>query len=421
MDGSPSDAPLVGDPSMIDGTGWSPLRARRPGPIVASTSLPDVPTLREVTAALESLYDPRRAESWDAVGLVCGDPDAEVGRVLLAVDPVAVVVGEALDWGADLLVTHHPLLLRPVHGVAATTPKGRLVHDLVRGGCGLHVAHTNADSADPGVSDALATALGLTDLLPLTPQPDEPTDKLVTFVPHADANSVLDALAAAGAGDIGAYERCAWTTPGTGTFRPTAGANPSIGSVGAVEEVPETRLEVAVPRHLRRRVVEALRLSHPYEEPAYDVYQLAAGDSPYGIGRVGELPAAEPLADFVRRVAAALPRTVGGVRAAGDPAAPVRRVAVCGGAGDSLLDTVRAEGVDAYVTADLRHHPASEAREHPVGPALVDVAHWASEWPWLADAARRLSDRLAQQGATVVTRVSETPTDPWTVHEGSAR
>jgi dinuclear metal center YbgI/SA1388 family protein len=380
-----------------------------------------VPTLREVTAALDSLYDPRRAEPWDAIGLVCGDPGTQVERVLLAVDPVAAVVREALDWGADLLVTHHPLFLRPVHEVAATSPKGRVVHDLIRGGCALQVAHTNADSADPGVSDALAAALGLTDLRPLAAQPDEPSDKLVTFVPHADVGRVLDALAAAGAGRIGAYERCAWTAPGTGTFRPTEGASPTIGSVGAVEEVPESRLELVVPRRLRRRVVEALRVSHPYEEPAFDVYELAVGDSAYGIGRVGRLAAVEPLTDFVRRVAAALPVTAAGVRAAGDPATRVRRVAVCGGAGDSLLDAVRVEGVDAYVTADLRHHPTSEARAHPGGPALVDVAHWASEWPWLADAARRLTDRLARQGATVVTRVSETPTDPWTLHEGSAR
>ena len=383
-----------------------------------STSLARVPTLREVTAALDSLYDPGRAEPWDAIGPVCGDPGTRVERVLLAVDPVSAVVREALDWGADLLVTHHPLFLRPVHGVAATSPKGRVVHDLIRGGCALHVAHTNADSADPGVSDALAAALGLADLRPLAP---EPTDKLVTFVPHTDAGRVLDALAAAGAGRIGAYERCAWTAPGIGTFRPTEGAIPTIGSVGAVEEVQETRLEVVVPRRLRRRVVEALRVSHPYEEPALDVYELAAGDSAYGTGRVGRLAAVEPLTDFVRRVAAALPVTAAGVRAAGNPATQVRRVAVCGGAGDSLLDVVRAEGVDAYVTADLRHHPTSEAREHPGGPTLVDVAHWASEWPWLADAARRLTDRLARQGATVVTRVSETPTDPWTLHEGSAR
>ena len=268
-------------------------------------------TLAQVVEILDGLYDPRWAADWDAVGLVCGDPDAEVRRILFAVDPVAEVAGEALDWPADLIVTHHPLFLRGVHGVPATTPKGRLVHSLIRAGIGLHVCHTNADAADPGVSDALAGALGLTDLRPLDPRPDTP-----------------------------------WL----------------------------------------------------------------------GVGRVGVLPEPEPLAAFGRRVAGALPPTAHGVRVAGDPERTVVTVAVCGGAGDSYLDTVRALGVDAFVTADLRHHPASEATEHPGAPALLDVAHWASEWLWLDDAADRLRGVLAERGTTVETRVSTLCTDPWVSH-----
>ncbi|GAA2759770.1 Nif3-like dinuclear metal center hexameric protein [Actinopolymorpha rutila] len=268
-------------------------------------------TLARVVEVLDGLYDPRWAADWDAVGLVCGDPDAEVRRILFAVDPVAEVAREALDWPADLIVTHHPLFLRGVHGVAATTPKGRLVHSLIRAGIGLHVCHTNADAADPGVSDVLAGALGLTDLRPLDPRPDTP-----------------------------------WL----------------------------------------------------------------------GVGRVGVLPEPEPLAAFGRRVAGALPSTAHGVRVAGDPERTVATVAVCGGAGDSYLDTVRALGVDAYVTADLRHHPASEATEHPGAPALLDVAHWASEWPWLDDAAARLRAVLAERGTTVETRISTLCTDPWASH-----
>lgn len=270
-----------------------------------------MPTLAQVVDVLDELYDPRWAADWDAVGLVCGDPDAEVGRVLFAVDPVHEVVDEAIAWRADLVVAHHPLFLRGVHGVAATTPKGRVVHRLLTYGIGLHVCHTNADAAAPGVSDALAAALGLTDLQPLDPRPDEPA---------------------------------------------------------------------------------------------------------VGIGRLGRLPTPEPLRDFGRRVAEALPATAQGVRVAGDPDRIIATVAVCGGAGDSYLDVARAAGVDAYVTADLRHHPASEASEHGDAPALVDVAHWASEWPWLADAAERLRRRLAGRGTTVETRVSTTRTDPWRLH-----
>jgi len=267
-------------------------------------------TLRDVVAVLERVYDPSWAEPWDAVGLVCGDTDEPVRKVAFAVDPVAAVVDEAVERGADLLVTHHPLFLRGVHGVPATDFKGRLVHKLIRNGVALFTAHTNADSADPGVSDALAQALGVQGLRP------------------------LDARA----------------------------ANPELG-----------------------------------------------------IGRVGELAAAEPLAAFARRVAAALPATSGGVRVAGDPERPVRRVAVCGGSGDTFFGAARKAGADVYVTADLRHHPASEALEAG-GPALVDVAHWASEWPWLENAARDLRSTLAAAGTNVETYVSTLVTDPWTAH-----
>ena len=278
-----------------------------------------MPTLAEITAVFDAAYPPDTAQSWDAVGLVCGDPEAEVGRVMFAVDPVDAVLDEALEWGADLLVTHHPLLLKPVNAVAATSFKGRSVHRLIRGGCALLTAHTNADVARPGVSDALAAALGLTVAGPILP---------------------LRAAALATA-------------------------------AGTADEL--------------------------------------------GLGRFGTLPEPEPLRAFAERVAAALPRTAAGVRVSGDLDRPVRTVAVCGGAGDDreLLAAVRAAGADAYVTADLRHHPASEALEAARfggGPALVDVAHFASEWPWLPVAAALLA------GGTVVTRVSTLVTDPWTAH-----
>jgi dinuclear metal center YbgI/SA1388 family protein len=255
---------------------------------------------------LEDAYPPVLAESWDAIGLVCGDPREQVRRVHVCVDPVDETVDEAIEAGAQLLVTHHPLLLRGVHGVPADTPKGAIVHRLIRAGVALYCAHTNADSADPGVSDALAAALGLTVLGPLAPD----------------------------------------------------------------------------------------------------------GDGRTGAGRIGTLPSAEPLHAFTTRVAEALPATAWGVRAAGDPDRPIRTVAVCGGAGDGYLDHALAAGVDAFVTADLRHHPAAEHLARPGAPALVDVAHWASEWPWCEQAAGIL--RTAT-GGTVDIFVSTRRTDPWTV------
>ena len=182
--------------------------------------------------------------------------------------------------------------------------------------------------------------------------------------------------------------------------------------------MPETRVEMVVARHLRRRVVQALRAAHPYQEPAFDVLEMAAIPGERGSGRVGRLPVPRSLRDFAADVVAALPATASVVRVAGDPDRAVETVAVCGGAGDFLLDHVRGSGADAYVTSDLRHHPASELREHshadPDTPALVDVPHWAAEWTWLPVAAERLRRELA--GTTVDVRVSERVTDPWSLH-----
>ena len=367
--------------------------------------------LADVIAILEAAYPPGLAQDWDAVGLVCGDPDDVVASILVAVDPVPETVDETLETGAQLLLTHHPLLLRGVHGVGADTPKGALVHRLVRGGAALFTAHTNADAANPGVSDALAQALGVTVDGPLEAALGPPLDKIVTFVPVGPAiPAVHRALAAAGAGAVGDDSHRSFASAGTGQVKPTSGVNPVVANM---ERVAETRLEMVLPRRRRAAVVAALRAAHPHDEPAFDVLELADLPASQGLGRVGTLTEPEPLHAFADRVAAALPATAWGVRAAGDADRRIRRVAVCGGSGDSALPAVVSAGVDAYVTADLRHHPAAEhVLAHPYGPVLVDVAHWASEWPWCAQAAEILRAAL---GGSVEVRVSARRTDPWTI------
>jgi dinuclear metal center YbgI/SA1388 family protein len=369
--------------------------------------------LRDAVDLLHGWYPPATAESWDAVGLVLGDPDAEVSRVLLAVDPTPEVAREAAAWGADLLLVHHPLLLKPVHGVARTTPKGRTLGTLSDAGCALLTAHTNADRAVGGVSEALAHALGLSEVSALVPDAPEPLEKLTVMVPVADAVAVRTALADAGAGRIGDYDRASFTSPGEGRFRPLDGARPAIGAVGREELVDEVRIEVALPRAHRAAVLRALLDVHPYEEPAHDVVAIAASGDPAplggtGIGRIGTVEETT-LAQFAQQVSMVLPPTSHGVRVSGDPHRPVRRVALCGGAGDSLLDHVLGTDADVYLTSDLRHHPAAEFVEK--GGALVDVAHWAAEWTWLPVVQARLEQAW---GDTVDTRVSMLCTDPWT-------
>ncbi|MGI8577879.1 MAG: Nif3-like dinuclear metal center hexameric protein [Nocardioidaceae bacterium] len=375
--------------------------------------------LRDVVSAIEGLYPPRWADPGDdAIGLIVGEPDADVRRMLFAVDPVRAVVDEAIASHADLIVAHHPLLFRPVSSVAANTPKGRVIHDLISHGIALYAAHTNADSPARGVCEAMASALGLVDIKPLRADPVDPLDKIVTFVPTEHAQKMIDTLAGAGAGAIGDYDRCAFVTAGEGTFRPGPAASPTIGVPGEVEVVDECRVEMVLARDDRAAVIAALCSAHPYEEPAFDVFELAAWSADRGTGRIGELSPPRSLREFVDTVLRALPSTAVGARVSGDLERRVRRVALVGGAGDFMLDAAGHAGVDAYVTSDLRHHPAAEFREYDDAPALVDVPHWAAEWTWLPVASRALRDELAERGFVIDSQVSRICTDPWN-HQAS--
>lgn len=366
--------------------------------------------LAEVIAVLDAAYPPALAHDWDSVGLVCGDPDDPVDSVTVAVDPTAAVVDTVGDRG--LLLAHHPLLLRGVDTVAADTPKGALIHRLIRSRSALFTAHTNADAANPGVSDALAEAIGLTVDGVLDPAPGAAgLDKWVIFAPADAADAVRAAVFDAGAGQLGDYSQCSWSVTGTGQFLPGDDASPAIGSAGALERVTEDRIEVIAPARRRPDVLGAMRAAHPYEEPAFDVFSLAALPTGTGIGRVGSLARPQRLADFVAQVSSALPQTSWGVRAAGDPDSPITRVAVSGGAGDSLLGAAAAAGVQAYLTSDLRHHPADEHLRRS-DMALVDVAHWASEYPWCTQAAELLRSHF---GAALAVTVCPLRTDPWNV------
>ncbi len=371
-----------------------------------------MPILRDVVAVLDGLYDPRWAEDWDAVGTAVGDPEAEVAKVLFAVDPVQSVVDEAVAWGADLLVTHHPLYLKGVTSVAATSPKGRVVHDLIRHGVALHTCHTNADTPALGVSESMALALGLSDVRPLDPDPAEPVDKWIVFVPHDSADAVAAAMHAAGAGHIGAYDSAQFQSTGVGSFRPLEGAAPAIGVVGEVEQVSETRIEMIADRRLRDSIRAAMLDAHPYEEVAHDVLEPATRSSDRGHGRIGTLKTAMTLAEFSQQVTDRLPSHHSATRVAGDPARMISTVALCGGSGDFLLANAQAAGADVYVTSDLKHHPVSEHLERAEACAVIDVPHWAAEATWLPVAASALQARVA--GIDV--RVSELVTDPWTGH-----
>ncbi|GAB3081678.1 Putative GTP cyclohydrolase 1 type 2 [Corynebacterium aquatimens] len=367
----------------------------------------------DVIATLEAAYPPELAESWDAVGLICGDPAAEAKRVAFALDCTQQVAEDAVALGADLLVVHHPLLLRGVTSVAANTPKGKVIHTLVTGGCALFAAHTNADSARPGVSDKLAELVGIVPGRPIKIVDKHARDLWGVHIPPNDVERVMSSLFAVGAGQIGNYTECAFSWEGRGGFTPQQGADPTDGKVGEHYSAAETRVQFVAPSRLRSRLVTALREAHPYEEPAFDITAMESDVNPEtatGLGRVGELPEAMTLREFTQQVADALPATAWGVRAAGDPDRMVKKVAVSSGSGDSFLGDAAKLGVDVYVTSDLRHHPVDE-HLRAGGPAVIDTAHWASEFPWTTQAEGIVSNSHESVDTHIITR----RTDPWTI------
>lgn len=337
-----------------------------------------MPTVRAITDVLEAWAPPGSKLSFDRVGLQVGDPEREVGSVLVGLDLTPAVVDEAEARGAGLIVTHHPLLFKPLERLVPTQFVSGLALRLAERGIAYYALHTNLDAAPGGVSFALAEQLGLEEVRFLDPM-REALLKLVTFVPESHAGAVRAALAEAGAGRIGDYEACAFTSSGTGFFRPGEGANPHTGQRGALSSAEEVRIEVEVHRWDAGRVVGALRRAHPYEEVAYDLYAVEQPSTRAGLGAVGVLPEAEPLERFLARAAERL--EAGALRYVGDDRAEVRTVAVCGGSGSSLIGRALSAGADAFVTADVTYHTFFE----PLAPdgtprmALIDAGHYETE------------------------------------------
>lgn len=337
-----------------------------------------MPTLADIVRVLETVAPPGAQASWDNSGWQVGDPAEAATGVVVALDVTHAVVDEAVARGANLIVTHHPLVFPKLTRVVAGAGPSGLAYRLARAGVAHYALHTNLDASPGGVSFALAERLGLRDVRVLHPL-TESLFKLVTFAPPSHAAAVREALARAGAGEIGRYTDCAFSSEGTGAFRPEAGADPFTGTVaGMLETAPEVRVEVQLPRWSLARVVEALRAAHPYEEVAYDVYPVVQPETRYGYGALGTLPEAMPREAFLAHVCERLETSA--VRAT-EAAGPIHTVAVCGGSGhDFLPDALRARA-DAYVTADVTYHRFFDALGADGRPRLlyVDAGHFETE------------------------------------------
>jgi dinuclear metal center YbgI/SA1388 family protein len=368
-------------------------------------------TVGDWLALVHELYPPEHAAPWDHVGLQVGDPAADVERVLVCLDVTSAVVDEAADGPPTLVLAHHPLLFRPLASLTPDTASGRTALRAARAGVAVAAAHTNLDVAQDGAgtSDPVAACLGLIDTRPLTTELREGRrHKLVTFVPPEAVETVVDAMAGAGAGVIGEYERCSFRVRGTGTFRPSERADPYSGRIGEDAAEDEWRVEMEVPRSRVGAVVRALHAAHPYEEAAYDLLPMVQG-AEVGFGRVGRLPEPLALAEVAARIRRDLPAPH--LRFAGDPDRPVETVACVGGAGDGLIPAALGAGVDVYVTGDLRHHVTLDALEQ--GLALIDAGHHATEVAAMPAWRSRLIEAATARGLRAAVIASVVPTHPW--------
>jgi dinuclear metal center YbgI/SA1388 family protein len=353
--------------------------------------------VRDVIAVVDRLAPFDLAEPWDHVGLQVGSPGDEVRGVLVALEVDDAALDEARRQECDLLLVHHPLIFDPLERLSDDTEAGRLALRAARDGVAVIAAHTNLDKAHGGIADVVAELLGLEAAAPLAPAAADAL-KLVGFVPPDDADLVRKVLFAAGAGVIGEYEHCSWAVEGQGTFFGRAGTDPTLGQAGRDEAVTELRLEVVFPRRLKRRVTAAYVAAHPYEEPAYDLYPVENEVATLGLGRLGVLPAAQPLAAFAADVAAVL--HLPSLRYAGDGARPVRRVAVLPGSGAEAIARGVVQVADVLVTGDVKYHEARAAQAQ--GLALVDAPHGVTEQEALLRWAQTFADALGA-GARVET------------------
>ena len=351
-------------------------------------------TVGDIIEELEDIAPPELADEGDPIGLQVGSRSKQARRVCVSVDTSASVVDAAIAAKADLLVAHHPLIYAPLTSMDESDPVAQRVAKLITAKTALYVMHTNYDTAPGGVNDVLARVLDVVDCRPLTNRRQDRFHKVCVFVPEEAVDRVMSAMADAGAGRIGQYTHCSFRTPGTGTFVPLPAAQPYVGTTGKLEEASEYRLEMLCAASWLENVTAAMIEEHPYDEVAYDIYELANEPVVYGYGRVGSLHEEATLAQLADRVKSAL--DLEHVKVAGDADRAVRTVALCSGGGSSLFREAAASGADVYITGDTKHHDILDA--NALGLAIIDAGHFETERPGMAELTERLATTFAGSG-----------------------
>ncbi|ACH37507.1 dimetal-binding protein YqfO [Citrifermentans bemidjiense Bem] len=347
------------------------------------------PRVSDISGITGKIAPTHLAESWDNVGLQLGDPSSQVSRIMVALDPGRPAVEAAVEIGCQLLITHHPFIFTPLKKISTADETGRLAILALKNDLSIISLHTNFDIAPGGVNDLLAGLLGIQGAQPLRITGGDEYVKMVLFAPSGCEEKLLGALSPF-MPHIGNYRDCSYQGEGTGRFTPLPGARPFVGEVGASHAEPESRLEILLVKERIAAAVAALKGAHPYEEPAYDLYPVLNRGEAYGLGRIGKLAEPVTAGAYALQVKERLAAT--GVRLVGDPARQVKKVALCGGSGASLIHEAQRKGADLLVTADVKYHEAREAEA--LGLALLDAGHFSTEYPMVQGLAGQLRAAL---------------------------
>lgn len=330
----------------------------------------------EIIKELERFAPKHLAEKWDNVGLTIGNPHKQIKKILVALDVIPAVIEEAIHIGADLIVTHHPMILfQNIKNIQSNTYLGKKIYDFIQNDISAYCMHTNLDIAFGGTNDVLAELVGLENINILQQTSSEELKKIVVYVPKGHEEIVRQAMCDAGAGFIGNYSQCSFYTEGTGTFLPLEGTNPFLGKQGILERTQEVRIETIVPESFLYTVLEAMKKAHVYEEPAYDIYIVEQKGKCYGIGRIGTLKQSmtfEQYGAFLKKQLA-----LDTIRLVGDKNKVVKTVGLCTGSGVEFMEQSKNMGADVYLTGDIKFHEAQRALE--MGLCVADVTHYASE------------------------------------------
>jgi dinuclear metal center YbgI/SA1388 family protein len=366
------------------------------------------PRVSDLLGIINKIAPSALAESWDNVGLQVGNPSSLTSRIMVALDAGKEAIEAAITSQCQLLLTHHPFLFHSIKKISFADPLGDLIVRAIKNDLAIISLHTNYDLADGGVNDLLAESLGLTSSAPLKITFREELRKLSVFVPKGYEEKVLEALFRF-SGFIGNYSDCSFQTCGIGTFKPHVGAKPFIGEPGKRVNVEEVRIEVLLRNNDVSAALNALLKAHPYEEPAFDLYPLLNEGKAFGLGRIGGLEWEVPLETFAGTIKEKF--ALQGLRFVGESRRKVRKIAVCGGSGASLLHDAKRQGADVLVTGDIKYHDARDAQMLDL--ALIDLGHFATEALMIHGLEARIRMGLADKGYEAEILACEAEKDPF--------